>query len=124
MIVVDPSALVAILLGEDDATRYINALDEAALVLFSAASYVELYAVLSRKRSAGIARDADDLLREVGVTIEPVTPEQAQIARAAYVEYGVLNFGDVFSYALAKDKDVPLLFKGADFGKTDILSCL
>ena len=54
------------------------------------------------------------------MTVGPVTPGQAEIARAAYVEYGALNFGDVFSYALAKDKGLPLLFKGDDFSKADV----
>ena len=120
MIVVDPSALVAVLLDEDDAARYVACLDQSAAVYLSAASYVELYAVLSKKRVPKIAGDADDLLREIGVTIEPVTPGQAEIARAAYVERGALNSGDVFSYALAKDKGLPLLSKGDDFSQADV----
>ena len=124
MIAVDPSAVVAVLLEEDDAARYIEALEAAPLIVMSAASYVELFAVLSKKRKGGILKDADDLIREVGITVEPVTLEQAELARAAYVKYGALNFGDVFSYALAKAKDIPLLFKGEDFSKTDVRSCL
>ena len=120
MIVVDPSALIAILLGEEDAARYVTRIEQSSAIFMSAASYVELFAVLSRKRGSGITDDADSLLREVGVTVEPVTPEQAEIARAAYVQYGVLNFGDVFSYALAKSKGLPLLFKGGDFSQTDV----
>ena len=76
--------------------------------------------MLSEKRAHEVADDADGLLREVGVTAEPVTPAQAEVARAAYAEYGALNFGDVFSYALAKDKGLPLLFKADDFSQTDV----
>ena len=92
--------------------------------MMAAASYVELCAVMSKKRGAGVVEEVGDLIAEANITIEPVTPEQARIARTAYVEYGALNFGDVFSYALAKDHDIPLLFKGEDFAKTDVRSCL
>ena len=124
MIAVDPSALVAILLKEDDAARFVAALKAEPGALLSGASYVELCAVIKNRRGADSLRVVDALLKETAIQVEPVTVEQAEIARAAYVEYGVLNFGDVFSYALAKDKDCPLLFKGDDFGKTDIRSCL
>lgn len=68
----------------------------------------------------------DEFVRDVGIKIEPVTEEQAYIARRAWAEYGKgrhparLNFGDCFSYALAKSLDEPLLFKGSDFSQTDI----
>ncbi len=120
MIVVDPSALVAILLREDDHSRYLHALKSAPGALLSAASYVELCAVIKNRRGAEALAIVDALLEETGIQIEPVTPEQARIARAAYAEYSVLNFGDVFSYALAKSQGLPLLFKGSDFSETDL----
>ncbi len=124
MIAVDTSALAAILLAEEDAVRYSDALIATSGIVMSAVSYVELCAVMTKRRGAGVVTEVDDLIDSVDIRIEPVTVEQAQIAREAYVVYGVLNFGDVFSYALAKDRTIPLLFKGADFSKTDIESCL
>ena len=124
MIAVDPSVLVAILLQEDDAALFIAALKAEPRALLSGASYVELCAVIKNRRGAASLKVVDSLLKEMAIQIEPVTVEQAEIARTAYVTYGVLNFGDVFSYALAKDKGCPLLFKGDDFSKTDIRSCL
>ena len=120
MIVVDPSALIAIFLDEDDAEQYTAALEEAPLSLIASASYVELCAVMSRRRPSESLAVVDEILKTMNVVIEPFTPEQARIARDAYTRYSVLNFGDVFSYALAKDKGLRLLFKGDDFSKTDI----
>ena len=124
MIAVDTSVVVAILLAEEDAARYSEVLIATPGAMMAAASYVELCAVMTKRRGAGVVVEVDDFIERVGIRIEAVTPEQARIARAAYAEYGVLNFGDVFAYALAKDKDVPLLYKGDDFGKTDIRSAL
>ncbi|MEM1044055.1 MAG: type II toxin-antitoxin system VapC family toxin [Bacteroidota bacterium] len=120
MIVVDPSALIAILLKEEDARRYTSALEDASMSLIASASYVELCAVMSKRRPSKSLAAVDEILAEMNVVIEPFTPEQARMARDAYVRYGVLNFGDVFSYALAKEKGYPLLFKGDDFAQTDI----
>lgn len=120
MIAVDPSALVAILFEEEDAGRFVSALKAEPGALLAAASYVELCAVVKNRRGAAALRVVDALLAEAGIQIEPVTLEQAEIARTACARYGVLNFGDVFSYALARDRGVPLLFKGNDFSQTDI----
>ena len=122
MIVVDPSALVAILLREDDSARYLEVLRSAPGALLSAASYVELCAVIKNRRGAEALTVVDALLEATGIQLEPVTAAQARIARAAYAEYSVLNFGDVFSYALAKSSGLPLLHKGNDFSQTDIES--
>lgn len=124
MIAVDTSALVAILFDEEDAVQYIEVLEASAVSMMAAASYVELCAVIKSRSGPKGLEIMDRTMEKIGIAIEPVTVEQAQIARAAYVKYGVLNFGDVFSYALAKDKNLPLLFKGEDFKKTDIQSCL
>ena len=97
----------------------------------SAGSWLELTAVTTRTANDVVANAADDLLTRFGVIIEDVTKPIAEIARAGYRLYGrgtqhpaQLNFGDCFSYALAKVTGEPLLFKGEDFNKTDILTAL
>jgi len=93
----------------------------------SAATYVELSIVVQRQLGPDGSRQMDVLLRTAGIQIEPVSVDQAEIARQAYLDYGkgrhpaALNFGDYFSYALAKDRREPLLFKGNHFSKTDVL---
>jgi ribonuclease VapC len=86
---------------------------------------------MDRWKSGILSRRYDELIEEAQITIEPVTMEQARIARQAYRDYGKgsghpaqLNFGDCFSYALARDKREPILFKGDDFGHTDLRSAL
>ncbi len=93
----------------------------------SAASYLETAIVLDGRRDPVQSAKLDDLLLDLEMKIEPVTAEQARIARQAYRDYGRgsghranLNFGDCFSYALARVKREPLLFKGDDFGFTDV----
>jgi len=93
----------------------------------SAANFLEAAIVVDRSRSPIPARRIDDLSRETGIAIEPVTEAQARIAREAYRDYGRgsshparLNFGDCFAYALARDSGEPLLFKGDDFTHTDV----
>lgn len=97
----------------------------------SAANFLEAAIVVDAKRRPVASRRLDDLLEELDVVIEPVTEEQARIARAAYRDYGRgsghparLNFGDCFAYALARATGEPLLFKGDDFIHTDITSAL
>ena len=124
--ILDTSAVVAILLREPDAQELAEAIETADQVRASAGTYVELGAVIDGKRNAALSRRLDEFLAEAAVVIEPVTPEQARIAREAYRDFGrgsghpaQLNFGDCFAYALAKDKAEPLLFKGDDFRRTD-----
>jgi ribonuclease VapC len=129
--IADSSALLAILFAEPDRERYAEALDVDPAPRLSTVNFV---AVAVRVDVGGnpIASDAfDDLVKEAGIKIEPVTPEQAYLARRAYRAYGRgsgsparLNFGDCFAYALAKATGEPLLFKGDDFGHTDIESAL
>lgn len=121
MIVIDSSAVVAILLGEEDAARYMAAIERDDAPLMSAASFVELNAVMKHRKGPGVIAIIDRFLAQAAIAIEPVTERQAWLARDAYMRFGVLNFGDVFAYALAKDKTVPLLFKGEDFRRTDIV---
>lgn len=125
--IVDTSALVAILMDEPDARRFAEAIERSPVSRISAASYVELGAVIDRAQDAVASRRVDELLAVAEVVIEPVTVEQARIARDAYRDFGRgsghpagLNFGDCFSYALARSVGEPLLFKGTDFAATDI----
>lgn len=124
---VDTSALIAILRNESDAAAYAEAIARAGVRRLSAANYVETAAVIDGSRDPVASRRFDDLVREAGLVIEAVTPAQARIARDAYRDFGrgsghpaQLNFGDCFAYALARDKNEPLLFKGTDFSRTDI----
>ena len=125
--IVDTSALIAILRDEPDAARFAQAIADAARCSMSAATFVEAAAVIDSSRDPIASRRYDDLLREARITIEPVTEAQARLARQAYRDYGKgsghparLNFGDCFAYALARDAGEPLLFKGDEFRHTDI----
>ncbi len=125
--IIDTSALIAILRDEPDARRYAEAIEMATERRISAATYVELAAVIDGGRDPVASRRFDELLDAARIAIEPVTEAQARIAREAYRDFGKgsghaagLNFGDCFAYALAKTADEPLLFKGDDFSRTDI----
>lgn len=129
--IVDSSALIAILRGEPEARACARAIENAAHRRLSAANFLETAAVIDGSRDPIASRRFDDLLREAQISIEPVTERQARIARDAYRDFGKrgkhpagLNFGDCFAYALAKDTGEPLLFKGDDFNHTDIVSAL
>ena len=128
MIVVDTSAIVAILLREADGPALRAAIADAARVLVSAVSVVELAAVSSRDDA--LFRDLRDFLSEPYIDVTPVDAAQAAIAVEAYRRFGKgrhpagLNLGDVFPYALARQRGLPLLFKGSDFPRTDIRSAL
>ena len=131
MIVVDASALIAILDGEDDAARYAEAIAEADAPLISAGTLIEAGIVMLNRHGAKGARKVMVLLQEAGCQVENVTAHHAQLALEAYAMYGKgqkgkagLNYGDCFSYALAKATGLPLLFKGNDFPKTDIQPAL
>lgn len=124
--IVDSSALVAILESEAEADGIEDALLNAPVRRMSAATYVEIAVVIDARRNTILSRRLDEFLREAEINIEPVTVEQARIAREAYRDFGKgrhkagLNLGDCFAYALAKDKGEPLLFKGSDFRRTDV----
>jgi len=129
--IVDTSALIAILRDEPEAVLCAKAIAKAAIRRVSAANYVEAAAVIDASRDPVASRRFDDLLREAAFVIEPVTAVQARLAREAYRDYGKgsghpakLNFGDCFAYALAKDSGELLLFIGSDFAHTDIRSAL
>lgn len=126
MIVVDTSALTAILENEEDAGACAESIAAADPPLISAATLVELGVVMLNRHGPKAATLVDALILEAGFQVESVTRQQAQLAREAYTHYGKgrhragLNYGDCFSYALAKATGLPLLFKGRDFGLTDI----
>jgi ribonuclease VapC len=128
-VILDTSAIIAILRAEPEASACADAIESASVRRLSAASYVEVGAVIDRAGDAIASRRVDELLAIAGVRIETVTVSQAQIAREAYRDFGKgsghpagLNFGDCFSYALAKVTGEPLLFKGEDFRHTDIVA--
>lgn len=124
--IVDTSTIIAILRDEVESPNLARALRRAQIRRISAANYVEAAVVTDGNRNPVLSRRFDDLLRDGGIAIEPVTVEQALIAREAYRDFGKgrhragLNFGDCFAYALAKAVNEPLLFKGDDFRHTDI----
>jgi ribonuclease VapC len=125
-VILDSSAVIAILLREAGFESLDTAIVEAEILRISSATLVEISIVVdSRAGEAGTTR-LERYLRSAGVLIEPFTEYQARVACRAYSKYGKgrhaagLNFGDCFSYALAKALDEPLLFKGDDFRKTDI----
>ena len=126
--VVDTSALIAILLLEPEAERFTRTIADAQPRLISAANLLEAAIVIEGRLGPEAGGDLDDFVADVGFEVEPVTLEQVRVARHAYRTYGRgyhsagLNFGDCFAYALAKTVGVPLLFKGSDFALTDIRS--
>jgi ribonuclease VapC len=129
--ILDTSALIAMLTNEEDGDALSRVLDEQPVIRMSAASYLETSIVIDAHRDPALSASLDDMMLDAGITIEPVTLEQARIARQAYRDYGKgsghkanLNFGDCFSYALARDKREPILFKGDDFGHTDLRSAV
>jgi ribonuclease VapC len=129
--IVDTSAIVAILRDELDAESFAKAIAGAKMRRVSAVNYLEAAAVIDGNRDPVASRRFDDFFREGSFTIEAVTAEQARIAREAYKDFGKgsghparLNFGDCFAYALAKAMSEPLLFKGQDFKHTDLASVL
>ena len=129
--IIDTSAIIAILRDEPDALSFARAIAEATIRRVSAVNFVESAVVIDASHDPIATRRFDDFVKEANISVEPVTADQAQIARAAYRDFGKgsghparLNFGDCFAYALAKTLAEPLLFKGSDFAHTDIVSTL
>ena len=125
--ILDTSALIAILRLEAEAPEFAKIIEQAAQRGISAVSYVEAGAVIDSSEDPIASRRLDELIEAAQIAIEPVTEAQARIARQAYRDFGKtsghpakLNFGDCFSYALAKSNGEPLLFKGQDFSQTDV----
>ena len=125
--IVDTSAIVAILKGEPERARFVEALARGGPHQMSAATAVEVAAVVERLHDPVRSRQLDDLLTTLRIEVVDFTPAQAVLARAAYRDFGKgsghpagLNLGDCFSYALARAEGEPLLYKGDDFNHTDI----
>jgi ribonuclease VapC len=124
--VVDSSAVVAIVRGESDAADITGILDGATRAIMSAVSVVETNMVVTGRRAETDPRRIKLLLASLGIETVEVTVEQADLAVDAFLRYGKgrhparLNLADCFTYALAKSRNLPLLFKGADFLQTDI----
>ncbi len=125
--IVDTSAIVGILSLEPRAQACADAILQAQVSRLSAASLLEAAIVIDSNRDPILSRRLDEELDALGIVIEPVTVEQARIAREAYRDFGKgsghpaqLNFGDCYAYALAKASGEPLLFIGDDFSHTDI----
>ncbi len=130
MIVLDTSAVIAILAQEPEAGSFALAIERASGCLISAATVVEPGLVVTVRYGEPGGVELDELLRGAEVETVPVTVAHAQLAREAFLRYGRgrhparLNFGDCFSYALAKATGLPLLFKGDDFSQTDLQPAL
>jgi ribonuclease VapC len=130
MIVVDTSAIMAILFQEDGASSAAKALAEASSRFLAAANLVEASIVAEARKGAAGALEFDALIETAGIEIVPVSEDTARAARVAWRRYGKgrhpagLNFGDCFAYGLAKEKGAPLLAVGADFSKTDIVMAI
>ena len=129
--IIDTSALIAILRDEPKAAACARAIETASRHRISAASFVEAAIVIDGNRNPVASCRFDDLVRESQLIVEPVAEAQAGIARDAYRDFGRgnghhagLNFGDCFVYALARLMSKPLLFKGDDFAHTDITPAL
>ena len=129
--IVDTSALVAILKHEPEAEAFSEAIEAAKVVRISAASYLETHIVVDGYKNPILKARLEEIFENPGIQVEPVTLEQAKIARVAYRDFGKgsghpagLNFGDCFSYALAREKREPILFKGDGFGHTDLRAAL
>ena len=127
--IVDTSALVAVLKQEPGWEALWRKLEDDPMPLVSAATLVELYVVVDAQTTAENRRRLDSILKELGIVIQPFDRAQADVARAAYRDFGKgsghpahLNLGDCFSYALASVSRQPLLFVGDDFGHTDLVA--
>jgi ribonuclease VapC len=124
--ILDTSALVAILFEEPEAESFARLILAADICRLSVVSHLELAMVLERQARPDAAWQAEAFLRAASIVVEPVTLQQGALARQAYYDFGRgrhrarLNFGDCFAYALAKAMDEPLLFKGRDFVQTDV----
>lgn len=124
--VIDTSALVAILQNEPERRQFNEAIEAAEVRTMSTASFVETSIILESRFGADGVRDLDLFINKAQISLAPVDEDHAHLARDGFRKYGKgrhpagLNYGDCFSYALARSQDEPLLFKGKDFSKTDV----
>jgi ribonuclease VapC len=126
-VIIDTSAIVALLLDEPEAPELARLMATAPARRLSAASYVELAVVVDGRRDASLSGALDAIVRAYRIEVVPFTVEQARLAREAYQRFGRgsghparLNMGDCVAYGLARDLGEPLLFQGQDFALTDI----
>lgn len=126
--IIDSSAVLAILRAEPEGVVFARTIASASVNRISAANLFEAAIVMDGSRDAVASRKFDEFIEESGVIVEPVSASQARLARVAYRNFGRgsghparLNFGDCFAYALAIETGEPLLFKGQDFGRTDVM---
>ena len=131
MIVADTSAIIAIAFAEPEREAFLKAIQSAQRTLISGVSAVEARMVVHGRRGQRAVVLLDDLLRSPLFEVVPPGPAETNAAYAAFVAFGKgsghaagLNFGDIFSYALAKVRGLPLLYKGSDFSETDIASAV
>jgi ribonuclease VapC len=126
-VIVDSSAVLAVLLMEDDARWFADRLSEAPNLRMSTATYIELMTVCDRRIGREAVTDVDEIIERARIELVPFTVEQMRWAKHGRLTYGAgrhpanLNFGDAFAYALAKQTGEPLLFKGNDFANTDVV---
>ena len=124
--IVDSSAVLAILFDEVDARRHATAIAAAHPCRMSVANVLEASITVERRGGETAAQELDNLLEQAGIEVVPVTLEQLRAARQAWRRFGkgnhpaALNFGDYFAFALARTTGEPLLYKGEDFAQTDI----
>ena len=129
--VIDSSALIALLLSEPETDEFVTAIAGSSIRLISAASYLETAIVMLNRSGSEGWRKLDRLLTDLAATVFPFTLDQAVLAAEAYKQYGKgsghpagRNFGDCFTYGLAKLTGEPVLFKGNDFSRTDLASAV
>jgi len=130
-VIVDSSAIAAILLAEPDAASFAAAMEQSESRKISAATFVEIAIVVDGRNDPTLSGIFDNFIEHLDLEIVPLTASQARLARAAHAVYGRgrghparLNYGDCFAYALAKETGEPLLFKGRDFALTDLKPAL
>jgi ribonuclease VapC len=129
-VILDTSAVLAVVLGEPGFEVLVDAISSAPVCRISAASFVEVSIVAENRIGDQGLRQCDSFFRTSRISVEPVTEDQALLARQCYSDFGKgrhpagLNFGDCFAYALAKATGEPILFKGEDFRQTDIQPAL
>jgi len=124
--VIDSSAIIVVLLNEANAAQIAEAIDSGSQRLLSAASLLEASIVIESRKGEAAGRELDLLIYRAAIEVVAVDQDQVEIARIAWRRYGKgrhpagLNYGDCFSYALARSRGLPLLFQGEDFSRTDI----
>jgi len=130
-VIVDTSAVLAVAFAEQESRQILGLLRNAEIARISAANLFESFTVVDRRGNIQATQLVSSIVRDSGLIVEPVTLEQVELARVAWQRYGrgsghsaKLNFGDCFAYALAKERNEPLLFVGNDFMRTDLVAAL